>query len=123
MYSPFSSAIAGPRMTHALTPTSDETEARRLVERFETAVTCPSGQAMLSLRTSTRALAASMRSAHLRPELAVVTLKSLLRGHGAVGWSPSLAPERFGASERLETPVYGALFAWWVAAFFDDGSG
>jgi hypothetical protein len=101
------------RLPRELKPSSDADLTRRLVRRFESAVVDRSADTMAALRVATIAFAESMRATGQRPESAVITLKTLLRGHGGAGWSPSLVTERSSRPPQPEALVYWDLFAWW----------
>lgn len=110
--------LTGDRMTGEWNPLSDADIARFLVRSFEHAVDSPSAETMAVLRNATIAVAAALRRTALAPERAVVMLKDILRGHGGAGWAPSIAAERGLVPACLESRIYGALFTWWVTAYY-----
>lgn len=110
----------GDTMTRDWGPESDADIARRVAQSFECAVAEPSERTMAALREATIALATALRATALGPERAVVMLKEVLRGHGGTGWAPSISAPRGVVPARPESPVYDALFTWWVDAYFAD---
>ena len=105
-----------------MSPGSDADIARRLVRSFDRAVAEPSEGAMNALHEDTIALAVAIRASVQEPERAVILLKAILRGHGGAGWAPSIAAGREAAVIHPESPVYCALFAWWVRAYYGEAS-
>lgn len=89
-----------------------------VLRTFEAAIHGPSNEAMIALHAAAREFAATERGQGVPPERAVMALKALLAGHGEGGWSPSLDADRDGGC--MEARVYAQLFAWFVAAFYDD---
>lgn len=112
----------GERTAGGWHPMSDADAGWLLVERFERAIADPCASTLDALHAATVALAATQRATALAPERAVMMLKDLLRGHGSVGWAPSIAADRGPLSSRPECPVYAKLFGWWVSAYYADHS-
>ena len=101
-----------------LRPAFDADVWPSVLRTFEAAIHGPSNEAMIALHAAAREFAATERGQGVPPERAVMALKALLAGHGEGGWSPSLDADRDGG--RMEARVYAQLFAWFVAAFYDD---
>ena len=101
-----------------LNPCSDEDVCRRLLRAFEAAVGDPSENTMSALHASVREFTATTRNRALQPERALVTLKTLLTGHGQLAWAPSLDAACDMAT--TDTLVYAQLFHWFVVAYYGD---
>lgn len=101
-----------------LNPCSDEDVCRRLLRAFESAVDNPSKDSMSALHASVRDFAATTLSRAIPPERALVTLKTLLTGHGQRVWVPSLDTACDMAPK--DTVVYAQLFHWFLTAYYGD---
>jgi hypothetical protein len=88
-----------------------------LLSAFESAVVDPSARAIVNLHSAVRELAMMARRERLTPERAVITLKTLLSGHGTAGWTPSLDAEL--TEQRPESLVYAKVFSWYLDALFE----